>query len=52
MPAKETDKIPWNKIFVDIIGTYVIGRKVKLKINTKRRYDDKPCNSMDQNNSI
>ena len=27
MKAKEAEKIPWNKIFVDITDTYVIRRK-------------------------
>ena len=29
LPAKLAEKIPWNKICVDLIGPYVIQRKVK-----------------------
>ena len=29
MPAKLAEEIPWNKIFVDLIGPYVIRRKVR-----------------------
>ena len=27
LPAKEDEEIPWNKLCVDLIGTYVIWRK-------------------------
>ena len=30
LPAKENEKIPWNKICVDIRGPYIIRRKVKI----------------------
>ena len=28
LPAKLAEEIPWNKLYVDIIGTYTIKRKV------------------------
>ena len=27
LPAKKAEEIPWNKLCVDIIGTYAIRRK-------------------------
>ena len=29
LPTKLDEEIPWNKIYVDIIGTYIIRRKGK-----------------------
>ena len=29
LPAKLAEEISWNKLFVDLLGTYVIGRKGK-----------------------
>ena len=34
LPAKLAEEIPWNKLFVDILGTYFIQRKFKI------HYDD------------
>ena len=36
LTAKEDEEIPWNKLFLDIIVTYVIRRKLKKeKLNLK-----------------
>ena len=32
LTAKEAEKIPWNKLCLDLIGTYVIRRKVNKDI--------------------
>ena len=32
LPAKLSEEIPWNKLFVDLIGTYVIWRKGQREI--------------------
>ena len=29
LPAKLAEEIPWNKICVDLIGTYVISREIE-----------------------
>ena len=28
LPSKEAEEIPWNKLYVDIISTYFMSRKV------------------------
>ena len=36
LPVKETEKIPWNKLFVDLIKPYLIQRnKQKENLNVK-----------------
>ena len=46
--AKYDEEIPRNKLyFVDLIGTSSIRKKEqKVKLKSKSRYHDRPCNRM------
>ena len=48
LPANESAEMQWNKLCVYILDPKVTERK----LNSKRRYHDRPCTGMFQNNVI